>query len=826
MTEQNYTKRILLVEDLEKFYTPVMRWLQEEGYQVMLAKSYLEATSLLDTDHFHLAVVDIRLVEDDKQNKQGLQLSADIQHKQLKDVMPCVLLTAHATKENVIAAWLEHGVSKLIEKKPGYRKKLLETVRELFEQEIKINFDLIYDASADKLLVEIADDVNWSMAPKPQLTLLTQEVRDLFGKLFVEARHIHIAKLKPGLTGAAVLRVQPTWGRGLGPSHVAKVGRRDKVEIERANYEKYVAHYLPANTVTQVKDAYTRHVGMLLYTFAEGDIGPLKEFDEFYKRNQPETIAASLRNLFQNTCRYWYDNPERRIEDLPQLYYEAFQLDEQKLINRIQIVLPQFMPEQKTFQFNQNPLEATNPIAWLAQHHEECVLPVYHCITHGDLTGRNIMVSDNGRCWLIDFYRTYPSHILRDFVILESDIKYRLMPTADWKDFLGLETALLKAGQPPTPARLDKNLPGEVQKAGQVIAALRANAYEFSRGRTIDHLNSTKEYLISLLMTTLNVVRLRHIPEERKLQAMLSTALICSELDRLAGREPARLDFYDTLTTLEQSHPMVLAGNGVIASSVPPKLTAQQRFLAECLNAGSLILFIGSGPSSSASWPTLDQLARQLMAEIGYPPASSDGPLKLFDIYVHEIGRTHLVKKLVAYYEETVLPPFFEQVPALTWPAVYTTNQHVYLESAYQNSGRPSDEIVSPPQRLEAGPGRTPLYKLYGSLSKAHRHDSITLPITDQEYRQPEISSRLHQFLDRLKQDLNEGKFLLIVYPTEQELKLLQDYFKPAPDSGSIWIAGTQFSEEEQDFYRRQGLRVVPNDPSQLLSLFSTLVQK
>lgn len=196
------------------------------------------------------------------------------------------------------------------------------------------------------------------------------------------------------------------------------------------------------------------------------------------------------------------------------------------------------MPDAETFRFNPNSPEMTNPIAWLAKYQQECVLPVYQCITHGDLTGRNIMVSNQGRCWLIDFYRTYPSHILRDFVILESDIKYRLLPMTAWQDFLAFEKRLVQSGQTTIPVDFLETLPVELQKAGQVIIALRDIAYEFSRGRASTRKDTCKEYLVSLLMTTLNVVRLRHIPVERKLQAMLSAVLICNQLDTLAGRIP------------------------------------------------------------------------------------------------------------------------------------------------------------------------------------------------------------------------------------------------------------------------------------------------
>jgi ActR/RegA family two-component response regulator len=673
-----HAKEILLVEDLELFSTPLMRWLDGDGYRVTLAQTYDEALSALDEKHFHLAIVDIRLQDADEENEQGMTLLEDIEKRQLNNVMPCIVLTAYARLDTVLEATQKYQVARYIQKKPGYRAELLNAVRELFDEQIQVNFNLVYDGNSDTLIPEIASTINWLKPDEPQLALLSPQVKDLFGKLLPRARRVYISKLKSGLTGAAVVRVRPTLMFGPGPSLVAKISRHEKIKTEGENYEDYVKPYLPANTITRVETVYTRHLGALCYTFAESDQEPLDEFDRFYERNQPEVIAHSLRDLFQNTCRYWYSRRESIYSHLPQLYYKAFQLEQAKLIGRIHTVLPEFDPEHETFQFNQTSVRATNPIAWLTQYHDQCVLPVYHSITHGDLTGRNIMVRQDGKCWLIDFYRTYGSHILRDFVILETDIKYRLLPTPSLKDFHLLEEALLKTGPAETVSILP-SLPADVQKTARVIAALRALAYEFAHGPSP---SKYKEFLLSLLMATLNVVRLRHIEEMRKLQAMLSAALICAELDEMAGRRPFR-PHIDEHQELPQS-----------------AATIQQTYLAQHLNSGNLILFIGSDA----------------------PPD---------------------------------FPSLWERFSALPWRAVYKA--------------------------------------------------------------QPSV--------DELKRDMAKGKLLLVIYPSEDELDMAHQWRQSVGEDGLVWITGTHFSDEDQDHYRSLGFRVLPDDPVDLLAVFSALVQ-
>jgi ActR/RegA family two-component response regulator len=818
----DHTKEILLVEDMERFSTPLTRWLGEAGYQVTLAKSYRQALSALDENRYHLAIVDIRLEDADAENKQGMDLLVEFEKRQLGDVMACIVFTAYPDVDTILEATQKRRVDRYIQKKAdGYRTELLEAVRELFEDKIKINFDLVYDVGSNGLVFDIAGDVRWPIASRPRPDLLAAQVQDLFGKLFVKARRIYVSKLKPGLSGAAVVHVQPTWERGLGPSYVAKIGRRDKVELEKTNYEEYVHPYLPHNTITQVDAACTRDMGAILYTFAQGDLAPLEEFDDFYRRNPSETIATSLRNLFQNTGRYWYDHRDRKFKSLPQLYYEAFQLDQEKLVGRIQVVLPQFDPERETFFLDRIAVQATNPIAWLARHYDECLMPVFHSITHGDLTGRNIMVNEEGQCWLIDFYRTYESHILRDFVILETDIKYRLLPAPGWKAFRLLEETLLKIDPAEPASTLDANLPVDIQKAAHVIAELRAIASEFSRGLS-SHKDSRKEFLISLLMATLNVVRLRHTEEERKLQAMLSAALICAELDALARREPLRPSFDDYARSPAQDDLPALAQSTVQA-------TVQQRYLAEQLNARNLILFLGSAKPPGADWPTLEELAEQLMRGINHDPPPGDPPRKLLAIYSNKIGmgRGHLIDKLVHYFESHAPPPFFEQVAAFEWYAVYTTNQHTYLEDACERKGHVQREvIVSPTHQADVSAGKMPIYKLYGCLGQEHRREPpTTLPITAYDHGDPQTQVRIEQFVADMKRDLARGKLLLVFYPSEEELDMAHRWCQSLEGDGLIWITGADLTEEDQDYYRYLGLRVLPDDPPDLLAVLSELTQ-
>ena len=675
-----HERKILLVEDLEQFYTPIMRWLKEDGYRVRLATSRKEAQSALESDHFHMGLIDIQLVDGDERNEDGLLLLEDIDKMGLTNHFPTIILTAHGNKDRVLRAFRDLGVSGFIEKKPGFRRELLDEVERVFQEEVRIKFDLAYSENAEQIFREVAQDVNWSMATAPPSAILAPQIQDLFGRLFADADRVHVAKLQPGLTGAAVVRVQPTYTNGgTGRSYVAKIGRKDKVETESDRYETNVVRFLPVNTVGHMGVEYSRHIGALLYTLAENENARLVEFDEYYYQAEPDEIIESLNNLFQKTCKNWYESRQLEMGDIRQLYYDAFRMDETKLVNRIQIVLPDFDPSAETFRFSPDELPLRNPVAWLRLYRDELVMPVNQCITHGDLTGRNIMVDETGKCWLIDFYRTYRSHILRDFMVLETDIVYRLLPLLSMVDFLKMQETLMEADRTGMLPVLPAELTSEVHKAIQVVFALRQMAHSFARSVNGSVETARKEHLASVLMGTLNVVRLRHIEEQRKLQAMHSAVLIVGELDRLAGRIPTGTlaDMFDSASQTKPVMPMEDSGFYAPALALA---TAQQRFLADQMVAGKVMLFLGSDVPKGGPWPNEGHLAQSLMKEIDYTSVGDEKAQKLFAFYMNKMGDRHtLIDRHIEYYKQATRPKLFRRIAKLNWTAVFTTLQHEFL---------------------------------------------------------------------------------------------------------------------------------------------------
>ncbi len=528
--------RILLVEDEPQVYRTLQRRLQSEHYAVTLAPTYDEAYARLRSEHFHLAIIDIRLNAADETDQSGLQLLKDMTDFKLNGIMPCIVITAIGTLSIKIPALSSLREARFIQKEPGYISQLQDAIRELLG-EYRLSFSLEYVADTPQKIKQGAEYI-WSREPDwPQPDQLTPQIEDLLSKLFYDARRLFIDHIYRGLSGSFVVEARPLWPDGLGQSKIVKIGRRNKTQTELTNYLRHVEPFLPSQHATHVNSAYTRHLGALLYTFFGIQAGNTIDFETYYQQHTPDQITAALRRLFGDTCQSWYQNrtpPD--FESLRDLYFDTFNLSYQpdRLYNEILSLRPDYQPETTSLSFDDLGLSLPNPLHWL-NNDAATVMPVCRSITHGDLHAGNILMNNNGDCWLIDFYRTNQSHILRDFVELETDIKFRLLDQLPLPEFCQFEQALIRAEHPQQPVELPSEFPDSVHKAVHVIGGLRAQAWNLLGATQRNPRLIQREYLTSLLMGTLNILRLRHFKQDPALQprrelALLSAALICEHL--------------------------------------------------------------------------------------------------------------------------------------------------------------------------------------------------------------------------------------------------------------------------------------------------------
>ena len=539
----DYGRMILLVEDDPIHYKGLMRRMRKAGYTPTLAKSYSEARSYLEARCFHLAVVDICLDNSRGVNEDGLRLLEDIERLGLLPIMPVIVLTGYPSLDRMLVAREKRGATSFIRKDPQhYGNQLLAKIKELFEREIRINFDLEYEGNSLQYLAECAADIHEAETDWSPLEILIPQIRDLMGKHFARAASLRVQRMPKGLSGSAILRVQPTYpSGGIGQWLVVKVGRRKKTEIESRNYQDHVEHFLPANHTTQLSACYTRDLGGLVYTL-NTDLSSAYDFQEFYRAKPAAEIVSALRSLFRETCAMWYQShtPPRNLI-LRDIYLDTFELKDkpERIPTELFEMRPKMDRRSTSIQFDSPTLLLPNPLRWLDEI-ELSHLPVSLCITHGDLHAGNILMNEQGECWLIDFYRTRQSHILRDIVKLEVDIKFNLLPVLASPEYYEFESALLRLMPEELNPPLSAGSAAE-EKAMQVIGALRAEAWrllDWNGARAARRVQIKYEYLFALLMTTLNVLRLRHYKETPRLQpyrelALLSAALICRELEKL-----------------------------------------------------------------------------------------------------------------------------------------------------------------------------------------------------------------------------------------------------------------------------------------------------
>lgn len=125
--------KILIVEDYADWRELLSGLLQREGHQVEAVATLDEARGYFDsTRDLDLAILDIRLVETDEANEDGLRLLSEIQDRQ--SFTRVIMITGHGTMETQRRAFREFHAFDFFRKEQFDSQEFRESVRQAVQE--------------------------------------------------------------------------------------------------------------------------------------------------------------------------------------------------------------------------------------------------------------------------------------------------------------------------------------------------------------------------------------------------------------------------------------------------------------------------------------------------------------------------------------------------------------------------------------------------------------------------------------------------------------------------------------------------------------------
>jgi CheY-like chemotaxis protein len=558
--------RVLIVDDDPRLLNSIKRSL-DGLYHVLTAPNAQTALELAEQQCIHCIALDV-ILTNAFNDRTGFDLA-----KKLGKI-PKFFLT-----------WLDDGESSKFGQSPQMRREanvvdyvfkshgeqaILNAIADVVKS-LNLELEIHFGKHTSLKLVEMLKHFRGKSAAEKGV--IAEELETLFCGAFKTAKEVTLVEIKQGKGGCVVAQVEPLLERGTGASVMVKFGPLETIMEEYKNYSKWVRDYLQGETTQVLEEpVQTSHLAAIKYSFVGGS-NPENSFKEFFVKSSAREVESLIAHLFGNTCQRWYGGgrpptPEESLA-LDQFFRrrESLNLADRKHVAALEKTIAELL----SFKSYATKLKADGPAiidVHLGAISERLPNPMVYAfrerwkngsqaelfpspsllaITHGDLNGENIVVNDQGRGFLIDFYKTGLSPTCRDFVELESIIKFELLEIPDLAQRYRLECALL------APLKLSESIriPDEFSHNDQVVKAVLS--IQRLRTLAIDAGNSDDltEYYIGLMFNALKeILGFSSGHDEptcckpRQFNAFLSAAKICQRLiqeqtkDGAAGSPP------------------------------------------------------------------------------------------------------------------------------------------------------------------------------------------------------------------------------------------------------------------------------------------------
>jgi ActR/RegA family two-component response regulator len=250
--------KVLIVEDEATWRKLYQKVLEKEGYQVRTADSLPAALDLLDRHFFHVAIVDIRLVDSQPGNQDGIEVVKRI--SQADEGTRAIIITAFGTIKMTRDAFKKYQVFEFMEKQTHDQARFCQIAKQAVkEARSQITDRKVRGLGLRDLIRGFSPQEIQEALASGGLEELDTLLRGLLYELYPllpdrqEARLIE-REGEPAIVEACY------WSRMSGQPILVRFGRRQDVEEEARAFDEH-----PQESRTKLKVRTSDHFGGIVY---------------------------------------------------------------------------------------------------------------------------------------------------------------------------------------------------------------------------------------------------------------------------------------------------------------------------------------------------------------------------------------------------------------------------------------------------------------------------------------------------------------------------------------------------------------------------------
>ena len=562
---------ILLADNDPVFLSTCAEFLESAGYRVIKASNPDVARAILETGNIHLAILDLRLTDDDEKDRSGLMLAKEIARS-----IPKLILTKFPAHEDVIDAMkLDRAVFPpavdYVDKRKGL-EALLVSVHQVFSDHIRINWDLTIVCKAHETF-GLVNLIGPGLEGEHLLNRV-KEFEDLLRRLFYEKEHIRLDRLLWRRNGRVALIVFAFKEDAKLESFVVVCGQNAIVNEEAQRFEEF-APKAPGESGTMLSmKAETTHFAANAYTVVGNDLEKAQTLSELYRFAQEKVFKDTLTALFQNTLQGWHqDKPiPKKDGSLDVLYRQRLELSDEYFSRagfdeRIKIIESQIATlgprivrtdDALTFHFSNQSFSFPDPFLIFSPtpDQNEMLLAIN---VPGRLTGENILADESGHAWLTDFAESGLAPLFWNFVALEAAIRFDWVETNNLLRRKEMEHCLINTDFAKPDAGGLEPIVSKPARAIMVIRKLAAHAVgkdvqDYHLGIFFHAARRLADFDPALPLTSSELARMGHI--------LLSMAMIAEKLEQgNENEQPMTPMAADQLSIVDEKARIVMIGN-------------------------------------------------------------------------------------------------------------------------------------------------------------------------------------------------------------------------------------------------------------------------